>query len=135
MPQETPRSSKELDKCPPGTQGAEKGDLDNRSTAHTVVERVFSMLPARETAPGYGGSGTASSPHGMEGVRPSEPIQLSPAQPSSALMPYDEGVRSAQLSFGQPLTEEGGSKYTQDHTRRWVGEFYSISVPNRAALS
>ncbi len=76
-----PRSGQaELEKCPAGTQGAEKGDPENRSTAHSVGERVFSTRPARETAPGYGGSGTASNPHAMEGVRPSEPILLRPTQ-------------------------------------------------------
>ena len=47
----------------------------------------------------------------IEGVRPFDPDQMQTnsdlMQTNSDLMPYDEGVRSAQLSFGQPLTKEG----------------------------
>ena len=59
----------------------------------------------------------------MEGVRPSEPIHLRPPQTASDLMPYDEGVRSAQLSFGQPLTKEGGYQILKIIHADGVGEF------------
>ena len=40
-----------------------------------------------------------------------ETVPPGPAQTKSDVMPYDEGVRPAQLSFGQPLTKEEGIRY------------------------